>query len=194
MLQQIADNNIYAPISGTIVQKNANAGEFANPGTPLASIMDISILKAIVYVSENNVYDLKVGQTAQITSSIFPDKITRGIIKYIAPKGDENHNYRVEVEIPNSGYKAGTYVQVKFSFKKPADALQIPKNALVEGIKNPYVYIVNGNTVAVRKLELGEEIGQNVVIRSGLTAGEKVVTSGQINLSEKSKIQIVNNK
>lgn len=194
MLQQIADNNIYAPISGTIVQKNANAGEFANPGTPLASIMDISILKAIVYVSENNVYDLKVGQTAQITSSIFPDKITRGIIKYIAPKGDENHNYRVEVEIPNSGYKAGTYVQVKFSFKKPADALQIPKNALVEGVKNPYVYIVNGNTVAVRKLELGEEIGQNVVIRSGLTAGEKVVTSGQINLSEKSKIQIVNNK
>ena len=194
MLQQIADNNIYAPISGTIVQKNANAGEFANPGTPLASIMDISILKAIVYVSENNVYDLKVGQTAQITSSIFPDKITRGIIKYIAPKGDENHNYRVEVEIPNSGYKAGTYVQVKFSFKKPADALQIPKNALVEGIKNPYVYIVNGNTVAVRKLEPGEEIGQNVVIRSGLTAGEKVVTSGQINLSEKSKIQIVNNK
>ena len=97
MQQQIADNNIYAPISGIVVQKNANAGEFANPGTPLASIMDVSVLKAIVYVSETNVYDLKLGQAAQVTSSIFPGKLTKGIVKYIAPKGDENHNYRVEV-------------------------------------------------------------------------------------------------
>lgn len=194
MQQQIADNNIYAPISGIVVQKNANAGEFANPGTPLASIMDISVLKAIVYVSESNVYDLRIGQAAQISSSVFPGKLTKGIVKYIAPKGDENHNYRVEVEIPNSGYKAGTYVNVKFNFKKPADALQIPKIALVEGVKNPYVYVVNGNSIAVRKIEIGEEIGQNIVVRSGLTPGEKVVTSGQINLSEKSKIQIVNSK
>lgn len=193
-LQQIADNNIYAPISGIIVQKNANAGEFANPGTPLASIMDVSILKAIVYVSENNVYDLRIGQSAQITSDIFPDKKTTGIIKYIAPKGDENHNYKVEVHIPNNGYKAGTYVQVKFNFKKPSDALQIPKMALVEGVKNPYVYVVNGNSIAVRKIVVGEDIGQNIVVLSGLTAGEKIVTSGQINLTEKSKIQIVNSK
>lgn len=192
--QQIADNNIYAPISGIVVQKNANAGEFANPGSPLATIMDVSVLKAIVYVSESNIYDLKIGQSAQITSSVFPGKLTKGIIKYIAPKGDENHNYRVEVEIPNSGYKAGTYVNVKFSFKKPTDALQIPKIALVEGVKNPYVYVVNGNNIAIRKIEIGEEVGQNIVVRSGLTPGEKVVTSGQINLSEKSKIQIVNSK
>ncbi|HQV77753.1 MAG TPA: efflux RND transporter periplasmic adaptor subunit [Chitinophagales bacterium] len=193
-LQQIADNNIYAPISGVIVQKNTNAGEFANSGTPLATIMDVSILKAIVYVSENNVYDLHVGQSAQVTSDIFPDKITKGIIKYIAPKGDENHNYKVEVHIPNSGYKAGTYVQVKFSFKKPADALQIPKMALVEGVKNPYVYVVNGNSIAIRKIVLGEEVGQNIIVRSGLTPGDKVVTTGQINLTEKSKIQIINEK
>lgn len=192
--QQIADNNIYAPISGVVVQKNANAGEFANPGTPLATIMDVSVLKAIVYVSESNVYDLKIGQPAQISSEIFPGKLTRGYIKYIAPKGDENHNYRVEVEIPNSGYKAGTYVSVKFSFKKPAEALQIPKIALVEGVKNPYVYVVNGNNISIRKLNLGEEVGQNVVVLNGLVPGEKVVTSGQINLTTSSKISIVNSK
>ncbi len=192
--QQIADNNIYAPISGIVVQKNANAGEFANPGTPLANIMDISVLKAIVFVSEKNIYELSVGQSVQVTSEVFPNKVIKGIIKFISPKGDENHNYRVEVEIPNNGYKAGTYVSVKFNFKKPSEALQIPKISLVEGIKNPYVYVVNGNTVAIRKLVLGEEVGQNIVVVSGLTPGEKVVTSGQINLSEKSKISIVNSK
>lgn len=192
--QQIADNNIYAPISGIVVQKNANAGEFANPGTPLASIMDISVLKAIVYVSEKNIYELSVGQAVQVTSEVFPNKVIKGVIKFISPKGDENHNYRVEVEIPNNGYKAGTYVSVKFNFKKPSEALQIPKIALVEGIKNPYVYVIDGNTVAIRKLALGEEVGQNIVVLSGLTPGEKVVTSGQINLSEKSKISIVNSK
>ena len=156
--------------------------------------MDVSVLKAIVYVSESNVYDLKIGQPAQISSEIFPGKLTRGYIKYIAPKGDENHNYRVEVEIPNSGYKAGTYVSVKFSFKKPVEALQIPKIALVEGVKNPYVYVVNGNNISIRKLNLGEEVGQNVVVLNGLVPGEKVVTSGQINLTTSSKISIVNSK
>lgn len=192
--QQIADNNIYAPISGIITQKNLNAGEFVNPGTPIAAIMDISVLKAIVYVSENNVYDLHIGQATQVTSTVFPDKVVRGIIKYISPKGDENHNYRVEVEIPNSGYKAGTYVSVKFGFKKPAEALQVPKIALVEGVKNPYVYVVKGDGFESRKVQLGEELGENIIIRSGLLAGEKVITSGQINLTAKSKIAIVNPK
>ena len=194
MLQQIADNNIYAPISGIITQKNTNAGEFANPGTPLATIMDVSFLKAIVYVSEKIVYQLNVGQSTQITSSVFPNKTITGNIKYIAPKGDENHNYRVEILIPNSGYKAGTYVTVKFNTKKTGEALQIPKSALVEGVKNPYVYVANGNNIAVRKIELGEEVGQNIVVTSGLTASEKVITSGQINLSPSSKISIVNTK
>ena len=55
--QQIADNNIYAPISGIITQKNLNEGEFVNPGTAIATIMDIATLKAVVFVSENNVYE-----------------------------------------------------------------------------------------------------------------------------------------
>lgn len=189
--EQIANDNIYAPISGMIIQKNLNAGEFANPGTPIATIMDISILKAVVYVSEANIYDLKLGQTAQVTSSVFPDKIVNGTIRFISPRGDENHNYKVEVHIPNSGYKAGTYVNVKFAFKKPAEALQIPKIALVEGVKNPYVYVVNGNNVTTKKIEVGEEVGNNIVVRNGLVAGDKVVTSGQINLFENSKVQIV---
>lgn len=192
--QQIANDNIYAPISGIITQKNLNEGEFVNPGTPIATIMDISILKAVAFVSENNVYDLKVGQQAQVTSSIFPDKKVIGTIKYISPRGDENHNYRVEVHIPNSGYKAGTYVSIKFAFKKPADALQIPKIALVEGTKNPYVFVANGNSVITKKIEIGDEIGENIVVRSGLNVGDKVITSGQINIDEKSKIQIVKSK
>lgn len=192
--QQMANDYIYAPISGIITQKNLNEGEFVNPGTPIATITDISILKAVAYVSENNVYDLKVGQSAQVTSAIFPDKIIKGVIKYISPRGDENHNYRVEVHIPNSGYKAGTYVSIKFAFKKPANALQIPKTALVGGTKNPYVFIASGNSVVTKKIEIAEEVGENIVVRSGLDVGDKVITSGQINIDEKTKIQIVNSK
>lgn len=73
---------IHTPISGIITQKNLNEGEFVNPGTAIATIMDIATLKAVVFVSENNVYDLKVGQSAQVTSSIYPDKKVIGVIKY----------------------------------------------------------------------------------------------------------------
>ncbi len=192
--QQIADANIIAPISGTVVRKNVEEGEFVNPGTPIATIVDVSGLKAMVMVSESDVYKLKSGASVSITTDIYPGKTFKGTVRYISPQGDESHNYPVEIAFGNdarSALKAGTFIRVTFNITGNTNALQIPKITLAEGLKEPYVYVLNGDKAAVRKLVLGREIGENVEVLSGLAEGEQVISSGQINLVEGSLVSIV---
>jgi RND family efflux transporter MFP subunit len=188
--QQVGEGVIKSPISGMVVAKNGEVGEYANPGTSIATVVDIYNLKAVVFVSEKDVYQLKLGQAATITADVLPGKILSGKVSFISPVGDENHNYRVELSVNNKAaeLKAGTYTKVAFDLGNDFTALQVPKLALVEGTKNPLVYVVNGEKAFVRKITVGREIGENIEVLSGLKEGDEIVTSGQINLVEGSKI------
>lgn len=192
--QQIADGNIISPISGIVTSRKLMAGEFVSPGTVIATVVDDVHLKAVVFVNEKDVYQLRLGQAATITSDIFPSKSFTGHVKFISPKGDENHNYKVELQLNTNTLRAGTYVMVGFDLGGKAKVLQIPKLALVEGIKNPYVYVVKNNTAVIQKITVGREIGENIEVIAGLQAGEEVVTSGQINLTDGSNIIKTSNK
>lgn len=192
--RQLGEGAIKAPISGIITAKNGEVGEYANPGASLATVVDIYTLKAVVYVGEKDVYQLKLGQSAAITADVLPGKSLPGKVSFISPVGDENHNYRVELAVSNPSVvlKAGTYIKVAFDMGSQYTALQIPKLALVEGTKNPYVYVVNGAQAQVRKLTVGRELGEHIEVLSGLKEGDEIVTSGQINLVDGSKITRIN--
>lgn len=195
--QQIADGNLVSPVNGVVVKKNIEEGEFVNTGTVVATVVDVSKLKASVMVSEKDIYRLSNGMPVSILCDIYPGKTFKGTIRYISPRGDESHNYEVEVTIDNThgpALKAGTFIRVKFDVKNTGKVLLIPKKALVEGIKNPFVYVASGNKAVTRKLALGRESGEDVEVVDGLKTGEEVVISGQINLSEGSIIQINNSK
>ena len=97
--QQITDAAVQAPISGRIIKKNIEPGEYVNVGTSLGTIMDVARLKVQVMVGENDIYKLKEGQHVQVKTDVFPDKTIDGVISYIAPQGDESHNYPVEIVI-----------------------------------------------------------------------------------------------
>lgn len=192
--QQAGEGAIKSPISGIVTVKNGEVGEYANPGMSLATVVDIYNLKAVVFVSEKDVYQLKLGQSASITADVLPGKTLNGKVSFISPVGDENHNYRVELTVNNKAgeLKAGTYIKVTFNLGKDFTALQIPKIALVEGTKNPYVYVVNGDKAFIRKITVGRDVGENVEVLDGLKEGDEIVTSGQINLVDGSKIEKIN--
>jgi RND family efflux transporter MFP subunit len=189
--QQLGDANIKAPISGIITAKNSEVGEYVNLGSSIATVVDVYSLKAVVFVGEKDVYRLKLNQTAVITADVLPGKNFNGKVSFISPVGDENHNYRVELTVNNKSavLKAGTYIKVNFNLGSGSEALQIPKIALVEGTKNPFVYVLNSDKAEVRKITIGREFGEQVEVLSGLEEGDEVVVSGQINLMNGSKIK-----
>ena len=190
--QQIRDGNIVSPINGIITAKKLIAGEYVNIGAQIASVVDVSKLKAVVFVSESDVFKLQEGDPVNVSTDIFPGTVFKGKISFISPKGDDNHNYRVEIAVTNNNsirLKAGIYVIAEFNVGGTTTALQIPKRALVEGVKNPYVFIAMDNKSVKRKISIGREVGENVVVLEGLKAGEQVITDGQINLIDGSKIE-----
>lgn len=190
--KQIDDSRIKAPISGTIISKTKERGEFVGVGTVLGHIVDISKLKANVYVSENDVYSLKQGQKVKITTEIYPEVVFEGKVTFVSNKGDNTHNYLVEIEMNNDSknpLKAGTFAYVEFSQSSNESVIAIPRTALVESLKNPYVYIVENGEAKYRKVSIGRVFGDNIEITDGLKEGERLIISGQFNISEGTKVK-----
>lgn len=191
--EQISQSNIKSPLSGIITNKLQVAGEFIGAGTPVAIVQDVNTLKINVFVNESEVRFIHKNDDAIIRSAIYPGKTFTGKITYVAPSGDQNFNYLIEIKMDaknNSELKAGAYVNVHFNVDSKGEmVLQIPKRALVEGVKNPYVFVKSGDRAVKREVHIGRENGEFIEIIDGLKAGEEVVTDGQINIVDQSLIQ-----
>lgn len=196
--EQISESYIKSPLNGIITQKNNVAGEFVGAGTAIASVVDINTLKIDVYVNENEVLFIQLNQSAKIYSSVAPDTSLVGKVTYISPNADKNFNYKVEVQVKNKGNKRilrpGNYVNVHFHPTEERKTLQIPKNALVNGVKDAYVYVENGDRAEKRIIKVGQENGAYIEVLKGLKQGEKVIVDGQINIVDNSLIDTKNKK
>jgi len=193
--KEVSNAVIVAPISGQITQKAVETGAFASIGTTIATIVDVSKLKVQLTVPESDVYVLKEGDPVTISSTVYPGVNFTGRITFISPRGDEAHNYPVEVSLTNQSenpLRAGTYVDVAFNRKNQTSTLQIPREALVGSIKDAQVYVVGADNVAqLRKITIGTDNGAYLEVLEGLREGENVVTTGQINLDDSTKVSII---
>lgn len=193
--KELSNTNIVAPISGYITLKNADAGDFTSVGSAIATIVDISSLKVNLSVAERDAYALNVGDNVKITSAVYPGITFNGRITFVSFKGDAAHNYPVEISIenqPKNPLKAGTYVDISFNRKNQGKTLQIPREALIGSIKDAKVYVLsNENKVHLKPVLISGEHENYLEVSKGLTAGEKVVVTGQINLNEGSPVAII---
>jgi len=195
--QQIRDAQVISPVNGTVVAKNVEVGEYVTANTAVVEVVDVSRLKARVMVSERDAYRVKEGDTVHVTTPVFPGETFAGTVTFVSPRGDASHNYPVEVAVKNDKahpLKSGTFVNVRFSHRDEQPRLTVPKNALAEGMKEPYVYVVNaveGTPRAARRdLVLGREIGERVEVLQGIAPGDTVVLTGQLNLVEGSPVRV----
>jgi RND family efflux transporter MFP subunit len=194
--KQLSYTKITTGVSGTIIKKNVEEGTYVNAGSIIASIVDILRLKVRVNVSENNVYYLKKGDKVKITTDIYPDTEFEGAISFISPAGDEAHNYPVEIEIPNSSkypLKAGTFVKVSLNIKSGRNGLFIPRGALMGSIKDAKVYVAENGKAMLKKITIGNRNEDFLEVINGLSGTEKVIVSGQVNLTNNKPIKIITN-
>ncbi|MBX2971511.1 MAG: efflux RND transporter periplasmic adaptor subunit [Flavobacteriales bacterium] len=195
--QQLRDAQVISPVGGTVVAKNVEVGEYVGANTAVVEVVDVSRLKARVQVSEHDAYRLKEGDAVAITSAVFPGETFDGRVTFVSPRGDASHNYLVEVALQNDRthpLKSGTFINARFDTGSGVPMLTIPKNALAEGMKEPYVYVVQGAgddaRAQRRELVLGREAGERVEVLKGLAPDETVVVSGQLNLVEGSRVRV----
>ena len=189
---RVSDANIRSSINGIVNKRYIEPGAVVNPGTQLFELVDVSRLKLALTVNETQVANLKLGDKVDVKASVFPDKNYSGTVTFIAPKADASLNFPVEIEIasnPGNLLKAGMYGTAVFSFGNAAPVVVVPRSAFVGSVSTNQVFVVEGgNTARLRNVVAGRVLGDKVEILQGLNEGETIITSGQINLADGSKI------
>lgn len=189
---RVGDANARASINGIINKRYIEPGAYVSPGTKMFEIVDVSKLKLTVNVNENQVAQLKIGSPVQVKASVFPDKTFTGRVSFIAAKADAALNFPVEIEIANAGsqIKAGMYGTAIFDFPNQTPVVVVPRAAFVGSVSSNKVFVLDaGNVARTRNVIAGRIMGDQVEILQGLTTGDKVITSGQINLVDGSKVK-----
>lgn len=190
------DATIKSSINGIVNKKYIEPGSVVSPGTQLFDLVNVSKLKLKVTVNENQVASLKVGSVIKIKASVYPDKDFSGKITFIAPMADESLSFPLEIEISNNAnndLKAGMYGTAHFETNQTQKApLKIvPRTAFVGSVSNNQVFVVKDSIARLTKIVSGRIFGEKVEVLEGLNEGDVVVTSGQINLTDGAKVEIV---
>jgi membrane fusion protein, multidrug efflux system len=191
--KEFSDATIVSPSEGMITEKYIEEGTHVNVGTPIVSIVNISKLKVKLNVSESNIYQLNVGDKTEITTSVYPEVTFNGNISFINPKGDDSHNYLVEIVIANSvehPLKAGTFVKVGISLPSNRNSLYIPRETLQGSISEAKVYIVKGDKAILQPVTIGNSNNDFLEVTTGLQEGDMVIASGFVNLEDGKAIKV----
>ncbi|MEI6683613.1 MAG: efflux RND transporter periplasmic adaptor subunit [Bacteroidota bacterium] len=195
--KQLEYTTIKAPIQGVITKRFIEKGSLLMPATPVVEIVDISRLKFIANMAESDIVQVHRGEPVVLTSAIIPGISYQGTVVAVGVKSDESRRFPVEIELANDPLhqvRAGMFGTAHFGSAAAAEALIIPRNAIVGSIKSPRVYVVENDRSILREIRIGSANDHEVEVLGGLKPGERVVTSGQINLDNNVRVKVVNNK
>jgi multidrug efflux pump subunit AcrA (membrane-fusion protein) len=187
-------SDIRSPIDGVVTDRSLFAGEMANTGQAIVTVMDTSILLAKVHLSQEQTAGLKVGSDATLTFR-GQDEPAHGKISLISPALDPGSTtLEVWVAVPNKSgkYKAGTPVHVSLAARTLDDVITVPNEALITTkAGTSAVMIIGPDSVAHQKdVKTGITDGQDTQILSGVQLGDQVVTTGAYGMDDGTKVKI----
>jgi membrane fusion protein (multidrug efflux system) len=160
------------------------------------NVVDNSRLEATLNVPEREVATLKSGLTVDLAVDALPGRKFTGTIDRIAPVVDAGSGtFRVVCTFEGGdALQPGMFGRIRIDYDQRADALVVPRVALLEDEGDPAVFAVKQGKAVRVPVKLGYLDGQWAEVRSGLKVGDQVVTAGKVALREGSPVQIVGDK
>ncbi|GGE41675.1 RND family efflux transporter MFP subunit [Pedobacter psychrotolerans] len=194
-VKNLQDTRLYAPISGVLLSKDAEAGEIISAGTPLFVLADIKKVKVSALVPEGELKGLRKGQSADVEIEALGRHFTGTIVEVGAVADATTRAFTLKIEINNQdlAIRPGMIAQTRISsgnFRKGINV--IPECIINEPGNQSYVYVVDlkSHRAFKRKISLGKMSANSVEILSGLSASETIVISGQTALNDGAHIKI----
>lgn len=198
--EALTDTEIRAPFTGILSLRTVNVGEYVHAGTAVVHLENLQHLYADFSVPQRDVQALQKGSPVQI--DIHNGDVVRHyraqVLAISSHVDAENRAARVRALITApQGLKPGMFVRVILQKEAPAAQLMIPKVAVSFNTYGDFVYVLspgpNQQLIAKEQaVTTGMQQGSAVVIRSGLKAGDLVVTAGQVKLHNGDPVRINN--
>jgi len=195
LTKQIANTSIRAPMTGTLGLRFIERGSVIGPGIQVAQITNLEKVLLMVKVSERDILRVRKGQAATVTADVFPNITLSGVVTNIGLKADNAFNYDVEIEVrnpENPSLRAGMHAKAVFRFDAARNGLTLPRKAIAGSLQDPKVYRITGDSTAeLVSVALGTILGDKVEVLSGLKPDEQVVVTGQINLTNGTRVKVL---
>ena len=184
--------NLFADASGIITNRRVSVGDYVKQGEPLFDLMNLGKVWVIFDAYERDLQNIRIGNRIEFTSPAIPNRVFKTKISFIDPLiNPKTRTASVRAEINNSKrllkpemFVNGTLINTSSGGKKAQ--LTVPKTAVLWTGKRSVIYIKLPDTeipsFKFREVEIGESVGDNYLVISGLDAGEEVVTYGNFAL------------
>jgi multidrug efflux pump subunit AcrA (membrane-fusion protein) len=173
---------VRAPLSGTVYESEAIAGDAVELGVDIFRLVDPSILWACLHIQERDLGALKPGAEVVLRTQAYPGQEFRGrlsLVGDVVDAGTRTVEGRVEVANPGGRLKAGMYVESSTLAGGERRALVVPEECVQDDEGRPIVFVKTGDRNFTRRaVETGERFAGVVEIVQGLAEGETVVASG----------------
>lgn len=195
LLEQIDMSLIKSPINGTIEQLNARVGQMANPALPAFRVVNFGKLKVVAEVAES--YSSKIRKGDQVLI-VFPDikkektATVSFVSNFISPV---NRTFEVEARIASNAddLKANMVSYIKINDYHNPNAIAVPVNYVQTDSKGSYVYVAVANSkqykTEKRMVKTGQSYNGLLEITEGLAQGDKLITSGYLQLENGENIR-----
>jgi RND family efflux transporter MFP subunit len=184
---QIGYTTLAATFDGVITAWSAEVGQYVNEGQAVVTVARSDTRDAVIDIPDDLIGRVTPGMEFTVRLKVMPQMTARAEAREIGPLADpvtRSHRVRLTLNDPAIVFRIGTTVMV--SAERPIDAkIVVPAAAVVEG-EHPYVWVLTGNgrKVSRREIAIAAADGDKVVVREGLSAGERVVTVGVHSLKD----------
>lgn len=183
---------IYTPLSGTVIEKMVQQGQYVNVGEVLFNIADLSRVWVEIDVFENEVPYVRVGQQVEIRSAVEHGAAFNGRISFVYPFHDpKTHTVKARVEMLNPGQRLKPDMFVNAIIRVPlVKGIVIPVTAVIDTGKRQVAWVESSpGMFEPRDVRVGERIDDKVQILSGLKPGDKVAVSGGYLIDSESQLK-----
>ncbi|MCL1078529.1 efflux RND transporter periplasmic adaptor subunit [Parashewanella spongiae] len=196
---------IRAPFSGLIGISDIHLGQFLQAGTEIVRLENITTMKIRFTVTQTQLPKIALGQDISVFVDAYPEKPFSGKISAIEPAVFyQSGLIQVQAEIPNhqAMLRSGMFSKVNVQLPMLTNQMVLPQTAINFSLYGNTVYFVaatqeNGKTihrVKQNNVNVLARKGSQVLISGGVKKGDRIVTTGQIRLSNHSKVKIVDDK
>lgn len=190
----LENTQLLSPISGIVTARNYDDGDMYSASNPVMTIERITPVKLLVDASESYFTQVKKGMKVSVKLDVYGDEKFDGIISLVYPTINPNtRTFPVEVKLQNSNMKVrpGMFARVTLNFGDK-DRVVVPDQSIIKqvGSGDRYVYVYKDGKVSYNKVILGQRLGTEYELISGVENNSQVVIAGQNNLNNGAEVQL----
>jgi membrane fusion protein, multidrug efflux system len=191
----LRDAEIRAPFDGVISLRHIKVGNQLQPGAPTFRVTRMDQLQASIFVPERDIQKLARGQSTTLTVDAWPGKAFKGEILRVNPVVDATTGtvkVTVAMAPQQPELKPGMFGRIEILYDRKPNAVLVAKDAVITEDAATSVFVVASGKARRRNVKLGYSDAEHFEVLEGLVAGDQVVTTGQANLKDDARIEVVN--